>query len=181
MTGRMFAVVAVAAIAVGGGLIGNAAAGEAARPGCDDTYSMPPLPAGWTLELDCDSDSPVHGLADLTEKRITVWPRKYTNREAVERAGWHEAGHAWDDAYLNASERLTFRGWRGHSDDTPWWYQWDGVDVDHDQWADAPAEDLARVFVACLRPDLPTPGDLTPPDERVCALVAGLVGREGTP
>lgn len=177
MTGRLVTVLAVAAIAAGATLMGAAAN---ARPDCPGDHDTPPLPAGWTIEVDC-GDSTVAGIADLETRQITVWPAANTNNAAVARTRWHEAGHALEHEYMTASERLTFKGWRGHADDEPWHYEWDGVHVDHDEWADAPAEDFARVFVVCLRPDLPVPGDLTPPDERVCALVAGLVEREGTP
>lgn len=174
-------VLGVVAIAAGVALIGNAAADEVARPGCDDQFAMPPLPAGWTVQLDCDTGPPVSGLADPASKQITVWPRKGASHDDVLVTLWHEAGHAWDHAHMTASERLAVKGWRGHGEDEPWHYPWDGRRVDHDEWAATPAEDFARVFVACLRPDLPVPSDLTPPDERVCALAAGLVEREGTP
>lgn len=104
---------------------------------------LPPLPAGWTIELGCGQPDQL-GQADRATQTITVWPEQFGDADQLEWTALHETAHAYDHEYLTAASRDRWMSVREL--DRPWRH--DDRD-DNAGWLETPSEDFAQSYAWC--------------------------------
>jgi hypothetical protein len=126
----------------------------------------------WTIEIG-GALSGTGGIADATDRTVTVYRNRGREVDDFVRTIVHEFGHVADATWLTDEQRAEFATMRGFAADVPW--EGNGGHRLED-WAVAPAEDFAEVMAAVWsagRWDIRTAGG--PLTDEVRAFADGLI------
>ena len=128
------------------------------------------LPSGWAMEFE-PSHPTFAGTADSGRRMITLYVSDRFRDETLLWVLYHEAGHAYDFASMNATDRQRWADARGYDAD-PWFPPPGELDYDY------PAGDWAESFAHCrsgltghYRSEL-----AGPPSSAQCDLMRDLAG-----
>lgn len=99
------------------------------------------LPDGWTIDFE-PSHPNYAGMADPRDKTITLYVSDRYRDETLLWVLYHEAGHAYDFAYMDSGDRQRWADARGYDAD-PWYPEPGELDYE------SPAGDWAESFAHC--------------------------------